>query len=82
MNIEELNKPKLQKVKMNCDDVIDMKLTKYPMVDDLWSRSSFNTIVGKMGQGKTSLITNLIKKYSKDAITIFMFLFQITVEHQ
>jgi regulator of replication initiation timing len=65
MNIEQLEKPKLSKVKMNCDDIIDMKLTKFPMVEDLWSRSSFNTVVGKMGQGKTSLITNLIKKVFK-----------------
>lgn len=61
MYIEELKKPNLQKVKMNCDDIIDKKLLEYPMVEDVWSRSSFNIIVGKMGQGKTSLVTNLVK---------------------
>ena len=61
MKIEVLNKPALQKVKMNCDDIIDKKLLEFPMVEDVWSRSSFNIIVGKMGSGKTSLITNLVK---------------------
>lgn len=61
MHLETLNKPTLQKIKMNCDDIIDKKLLEYPMVEDVWSRSSFNIIVGKMGSGKTSLITNLVK---------------------
>lgn len=62
VKIVELDKPNLSKIKMNCDDIIDAKLTKYPMVNDVWSMTSFNVIVGKMGQGKTSLITNLVKK--------------------
>lgn len=61
MHIEELKKPSLTKIKMKCDDVIDKKLMEFPMVEDVWSRSSFNIIVGKMGQGKTSLVTNLVK---------------------
>jgi len=61
MRIEELAKPNLKKVKMNVDDVIDEKLLKYPMSADLFSRTSFNIILGKMGQGKTSLITNFVK---------------------
>ena len=44
MHIEELDKPDLKKVKMNCDDIIDNRLTKYPMVDDLWSKTSFNVV--------------------------------------
>jgi len=65
VKIVELDKPNMGKVKMNCDDIIDEKLTKYPMVNDVWSKTSFNIIVGKMGQGKTSLITNLVKKVFK-----------------
>jgi DNA replication protein DnaC len=65
MKIEVLEKPNLKKVKMNCDDCIDEKLKKYPMCEDLWSNTSFNVILGKMGQGKTSLITNLIKTVFK-----------------
>ena len=65
MRIETLEKPNLKRIKMNCDDIIDNRLTKYPMVEDLWSKTSFNVVVGKMGSGKTSLVTNLIKKVFK-----------------
>lgn len=65
MRIETLEKPNLKKVKMNCDNIIDDRLTKYPMVEDLWSKTSFNVVVGTMGSGKTSLVTNLIKKVFK-----------------
>ena len=61
MHIEVLEKPNLKKVKMNVDDIIDEKLLKYPMSADLFARTSFNLILGKMGQGKTSLITNFVK---------------------
>lgn len=61
MHIEVLEKPNLKKVKMNVDDIIDEKLLKYPMSADLFARTSFNVILGKMGQGKTSLITNFVK---------------------
>ena len=67
MHIETLDKPNLKKVKMNVDDVIDEKLLKYPMSADLFSRTSFNLILGKMGQGKTSLITNFVKTIFKKA---------------
>jgi len=65
MRIDVLDKPDLKKVKMLVDGVIDEKLTKYPMVEDLFSRTSFNVILGKMGQGKTSLITNFVKTIFK-----------------
>ena len=65
MKIEILEKPNLKKVKMIVDDVIDDKLLKYPMVGDLFSKTSFNIILGKPGQGKTSLITNLVKTVFK-----------------
>ena len=61
MHIEVLEKPNLKRVKMNVDDIIDDKIMKYPMSADLFSRTSFNVILGKMGQGKTSLITNFVK---------------------
>ena len=65
MKLEVLDKPNLKKIKMNCDDCIDDKLTKYPMSEDLWSHTSFNVMLAKMGGGKTSLITNLIKTIFK-----------------
>jgi len=75
VKIVELDKPNLSKIKMNCDDIIDAKLTKYPMVNDVWAKTSFNIIVGKMGQGKTSLITNLVKKVFKGVFHhIFVFI--------
>jgi len=65
MHIEILDKPDLKKVKMLCDDIIDQKIMRFPMTADLFSRTSFNVILGKMGQGKTSLITNLVKSVFK-----------------
>jgi len=65
MHIEVLEKPNLKKVKMNVDDIIDEKIMKYPMSADLFARTSFNIILGKMGQGKTSLITNFVKTIFK-----------------
>jgi KaiC/GvpD/RAD55 family RecA-like ATPase len=65
MHIEILDKPNFKKVRMLCDDIIDDKILKFPMTADLFSRTSFNVILGKMGQGKTSLITNLVKTVFK-----------------
>jgi hypothetical protein len=61
IRIKELDKPNLGKCNMNCDNVIHKKLLDYPMVEDCFSKTSFNVIVGKMGQGKTSLIVKLVK---------------------
>lgn len=65
MHIEILSKPKMKPVKMLCDDIIDEKILKYPMTADLFSRTSFNVILGKMGSGKTTLVTNLVKTVFK-----------------
>ena len=75
MRIQILEKPNLKKVKMLVDNVIDDKMLKYPMVADLFSKTSFNVICGKMGQGKTTLITNLVKTVFKkcfEHIILFM----------
>lgn len=75
MKIQILEKPNLKKVKMLVDNVIDEKMLKYPMVADLFSKTSFNVICGKMGQGKTTLITNLVKTVFKkcfEHIILFM----------
>ena len=75
MNIIPLKKPNLNKVKMNCDEIIDNKLLDYPMVADVWSHTSFNIIVGAMGSGKTSLMTNLIKTIFKKCFAhIYVFI--------
>jgi thymidine kinase len=65
VKILTLEKPHLPKVKMLCDEIIDDKLTKYPMVRTCWSLNSFNVVCGKMGQGKTSLTVSLLKTVFK-----------------
>ena len=75
IKIEVLEKPELQRVKMTCDNVIHEKLLKYPMIQEAFSTTSFNIICGKMGQGKTSLLTSLLKTVFKkcfESIYVFM----------
>lgn len=75
VKIKILDKPDLGHTTMNCDNVIHEKLTKYPMTNEAWSTSSFNIIVGKMGQGKTSLLTSLVKRVFKKCYeTIYVFM--------
>ena len=75
MNIIQLKKPNLHKIKMNCDECIDEKLLEYPMVADVFSHTSFNIIVGKMGQGKSSLMVNLVKNVFKKCFAkIYIFI--------
>ena len=75
MNIIQLKKPNLHKIKMNCDECIDEKLLQYPMVADVWSHTSFNIVVGKMGSGKTSLMANLVKNVFKKCFAkIYIFI--------
>ena len=61
MKLVELDKPKIKSVKMLVDNVIDDKLTNYEMIECCWSRTSFNILIGSMGQGKSTLMINLLK---------------------
>ena len=77
LQIKILEKPDLGHIEMNCDNVINPKLLKYPMIKEAFSTTSFNVICGRMGSGKTSLLTSLIK--SKDVFkkcfeTIYVFM--------
>lgn len=75
MRIKLLEKPRLPGVKMICDEVIDPRLEKYEMVKTCWSMNSFNVVVGRMGSGKTSLLTSLVKSVFKkcfESIYVFM----------
>ena len=75
IKIQVLDKPDLQRVKMTCDNVIHEKLLKYPMIQEAFSTTSFNILVGKMGQGKTSLLTSLLKTVFKKCFeTIYVFM--------
>jgi KaiC/GvpD/RAD55 family RecA-like ATPase len=61
IQLKILKKPNIKGVKMLCDEVIDKKLLKYPMVEDCFSRNHYTVVIGKMGQGKTSLAVQLIR---------------------
>jgi DNA replication protein DnaC len=61
METIELIPPKLPNVRMNCDEIIDEKLTKYPAVECCFAKTSYTVIAGLMGQGKTSLAINLLR---------------------
>ena len=75
VHIKTLDKPDLGHIKMNCDDIIAEKLTKYPMINEAFSTTSFNVLVGRMGSGKTSLLTSLVKKVFKKCFeTIYVFM--------
>ena len=75
VKIKLLDKPNLETVKMNCDNVIHEKLLKYPMVAEAFSTSSFNVIIGRMGSGKTSLLTSFVKKiFNKCFEHIYVFM--------
>jgi thymidine kinase len=75
MRIVVLEKPKIPAIKMLCDEPIDVKLLKYPMVKTCWSMNSFNIIIGKMGVGKTSLLVSLLKSVFKKCFeNIYLFM--------
>jgi DNA replication protein DnaC len=60
IELKPLKKPKLKNVEMLCDTVIDNKLLKYPVIEDCFSRTNFTILTGLMGQGKTTLATQMI----------------------
>ena len=75
IRIEKLKKPDLGVVKMNCDGIINKKLLEFPMIEEAFSTSHFTLICGRMGQGKTSLLTSLVKKVlNKCYETIYVFM--------
>lgn len=59
--LKPLETPKFRKVNMECDVIIDNKLTKYPAIEDCFSRTNFTIIAGLMGQGKTTLALQMIR---------------------
>jgi DNA replication protein DnaC len=74
LELKPLKTPKFKGVKMECDVLIDNKLTKYPVIEDCFSRTNFTIIAGLMGQGKTTLalqmIRSLYRKCFSDMIVI------------
>ena len=75
MKIITLDKPHIQRVKMNCDYCLHPKLKEFPMVDDAWSSHNFTIFAGKMGQGKTSLVVSLLKSVFKKVFhSVYVFI--------
>lgn len=60
IELKPLAKPKLKKVEMACDTIIANKLTKFPVIDQCFSRTNFTIVTGLMGQGKTTLAVQMI----------------------
>ena len=45
IQLKILKKPNIKGVKMLCDEVIDKKLLKYPMVEDCFSRNHYTVVI-------------------------------------
>lgn len=65
MKIIENEKPKLPKVHMLVDDVIDLKLTKFPAIKQCFSTSNTTLICGGTGSGKTTWLIQMMKNIFK-----------------
>jgi hypothetical protein len=62
MQVTDLDKPRLGKVTMKCDECVDTKMCKYPAVECAFGQCSFTMLCGKMGQGKTSTLISMLKR--------------------
>jgi len=63
VKIIPLEHPNLGHCKMHCDKILHKKLLDMgPMIADCFSKNSFNIIIGRPGQGKTSLLTQFVRK--------------------
>lgn len=65
IQLKPLEKPKFNKVTMECDVLIDNKLTKYPAIEQCFSRTNFTILAGLMGSGKTTLAIQMIRSLYK-----------------
>lgn len=60
-HIIENEKPKLPKVKMQCDNAIDPKLEQIPAIKQCFAKSNVTMISGGMGAGKSTFTIQMIK---------------------
>lgn len=74
IQLKLLKKPSLKRVKMTCDEIIDKKLLRYPMIEDCFSKNHFTLIIGTQGQGKTSLAVQLITEFKNCYEWIYVFM--------
>jgi len=61
MEVIKLKHPHIEPFKMTCDTILHEKLTKYEMIKACFSTNNYTAIIGKPGQGKTSLMINILK---------------------
>ena len=59
--IKKLPQPKLKRVDMTCDKIIDKKLLEFPMIADCFAFNHFTMVVGGMGSGKSTVIKSFIE---------------------
>lgn len=59
--IIEHPKPKLAKVKMQCDEPIDPKLLQIPAIADCFSKNNTTLIAGGTGSGKSSFMVQMLR---------------------
>lgn len=69
IELKPLKKPKLKNVEMVCDGIIDKRLTKYPVIEQCFSRTNFTIIAGLMGAGKTTLAVQMISSLYRNIFT-------------
>lgn len=68
-------KPKLPKIKMECDGAIDSKLEQIPAIKECFSRNQMTMISGSMGSGKTSFVLQMLRGVLKGCYeTIYFFI--------
>lgn len=65
MKVIEYSKPKLPRVKMVCDEIIDPKLTEHEAIECCFSKSSTTLVAGGTGSGKTTWVVQMMKSIFK-----------------
>lgn len=75
LEIIKCQAPDFGKVNFACDIELSKKLTQYPMTRDHLNKFNTTLLIGTQGQGKTSLLVNMVKKlYKKVFHKIFVFM--------
>ena len=75
LRTEPTKKPPLPHCGMNCDTKLSKKLEKYPLIDDLFNKTSTNLVIGRPGSGKSSwLYSILMGPLRKKFHTIYVFM--------
>ena len=60
---QQENKPQLERIQFNCDDIISPKLKEFGGMCEYLNKSNTTLFIGRPGSGKTSLLINFVKKF-------------------